>query len=203
MNQINKKYVAIVGFLLLAVLLIIWPNAKKPKLPEEIVSEQLQGGLAQEEILAAEKEEKINKISGSYSGHVTIDSMELVGKTLLAKIPVALAKKQMETELAKGLDVRLIITKDGAWTLDLGDTFSMYQITTIVSTQEDKIDMEDGAFEANRGFYIPELGDNIYLTLKGHVLDQVQGTMLIEGDTSTMKMSFLGSFKLLKEEKKE
>lgn len=202
MNKINKKYLAILGLFLVAVLLLIWPNAKEPKLPDEINNgEKVEEGRAEEEILAAEKEVNKENIPGTYRGHVTIDSMELVGKTLLTKIPVALAKKQMEEELAKGLDVSLIVTKNGAWTLDLGDTFSTYQITTIVSTEEDKINMENGAFETKRGFYIPDLGDNIYLTLKGHVLDYVQGTLIIEGDTSNMELSFLGSFKLEKVEK--
>ncbi|NLY35650.1 MAG: hypothetical protein GX046_00295 [Tissierellia bacterium] len=203
MDKINKKYVAIIGLILVALLLIIWPNAKDPKMPEEIGEEKLEGGKAQEETLTAEKEkeEKAEKIAGTYRGHVTIDSSELVGKTLLTKVPIALAKKQIEAELAKGLDVSLIITKNGAWTLDLGDTFEKYQITTIVSTEEDKINMEDGAFETKRGFYVEELADNIYVTIKGHVLDSVQGTLLIDGDTSSIKLSFLGSFKLEKKEK--
>ncbi|HZK10207.1 MAG TPA: hypothetical protein VFD08_03965 [Clostridia bacterium] len=200
MNLMNKKFLAAFAFIFLALVFLFWPETKGPKEPLDINVAEVEQGKAEEETLITEKEEQIEKISGSYGGQVNVDSIELVGKNIFYKVPVALAKNELEEQLAEGFYVNLIITEDGAWTLDLGDTFAQYQITTIGSTQEDRIDMEEGSFEAERGFFVPDLDDNIYLTLRGHVLDSVQGTILLEGDTPNIKLSFLGSFNLIKEE---
>lgn len=197
MFSINKKTMVLVGLLILAAALLLWPQGKDASLPEKsVVAEKLKSGKAEETSGSALKESLASKIPGHYSGRVTVESIEMVGKSIISKIPVALAKKQLEEDLAQGFEVDLVVTSSGEWTLDLGDVFAQYQITTISSTTEDGINLEDGSFEAQRGFYVPDLGDTLTLSLKGHILERVQGTLLLEGDTSMVKLSIVGSFSL-------
>ncbi|NLY35649.1 MAG: hypothetical protein GX046_00290 [Tissierellia bacterium] len=160
---------------------------------EKFIAEQ--GG---KEILSGVRQTSMQRVSGQYFGRGFIDSIELMGKLPLTKRPLALVKKKLEADLSGGFDVNLNLKSDGRWTLDLGETFAKYGITTISSSEEGKIDLNDSKFKAKSSFYLPRLRDTLFLTVKGQILEQVQGTLLLEGDTTYIKISLRGSFLLTK-----
>lgn len=145
-----------------------------------------------------DKKELKEDISGSYFGHGSIHLIEIMGKTPLARFPASLVKKKLEADLAEGFDVILTVRKDNTWILDLGEAFAKYQITTIFSTGEGRINLANSGFQVESSFYVPGLRDDLYLTVKGHLDDFVEGTLKIQGDTHFIRVLLLGTFKLIK-----
>ncbi|NLY72357.1 MAG: hypothetical protein GX079_01510 [Tissierellia bacterium] len=196
--EINKKALALVALIIIAFVIIIWPTKKieGPSLYEpghNIIEE----GKAESQTSQVETE-VLEDFEGVYSGRIELSSIELVARTFLAKIPVALAKSELEDSLKDGFPVDFILEEDGSWELDLGRAFSQYQITSIISTSEDRIKKEDGILAANRSFYIPDLDDYLYLRLNGNLLDKLEGTFILEGENKNMKLAVIGSYKLIK-----
>ncbi len=198
MRDLNKKLIFAGLIFLLAFIVLIWPSSKDslPSGPISQARERLESGKAGSEIIFLEREEEPKSLAGHFRGRVDIDSFELVGKSFLSRAAVALIKANLERDLGQGFYVDFYLEEDGSWLMDLGESFSSYQITTLVSTTEDRVDFKEGLLDARREFYIPDLKDSLYLKLRGHVLDYVGGTLILEGENDIMKLSVVGSFKL-------
>ena len=192
----RRVQIALVVIFLLALVVLVWPSPSAPEEKKQEVYGELELGRAPSEVELLDRELVERSLAGRYEGRVEIDSLELVAKNFLVKIPVARAREDLEKGLEGGFLVAFTLEEDGSWELDLGETFSQYRITSLVSTTTDRVDFEDGLIDIKREFYIAELDDKLYLKLRGHVLDYVGGTLILEGENKMMKLSVLGSFKL-------
>lgn len=194
--KVNKGLLALGAVIFVILVILIWPSNKSNELeipldgPDRIDLEK-----ADSDVSAVDKE-TLENFEGIYEGMIEINSLELAARSFLAKIPVAKAKADLEDSLQDGFPVSFKLDEDGRWELDLGQAFSQYQITTIISTSEDIIEKDKRVLGAKRSFYIPDLDDNLYLRLNGNLLDQLVGTFILEGENKLMELSVTGSYKL-------
>lgn len=198
--EINKKTLALVALIIIALVIIIWPSKKTERsIPFEQGLDKIEEGRAESQTTNIDSE-VLEDFEGIYSGIIELSSLELVAKTFLAKLPVALARNELEEKLKDGFPVDFILKEDGSWELDLGQVFSQYKITSIVSTSEDRIKREDRILDAERYFYIPDLDDYLYLRLNGNLVGKLEGIFILEGENRQMQLAVIGNYKLIKKE---
>ncbi len=132
-----------------------------------------------------------------YVGQAHYDKVDVTGKGAAGQFVAMMAKTQLNALVRSGVEISLVINEDGAWLLDMGESFKSYGITQFSCEEGEEIQPGQETFCIERSVSVKDLGGEMLINIEGAIGDKIEGKMTISSDVSTLSLLMEGQFTLV------